>query len=303
MKPLDLPRFSTLFSTVTSAALVFLMLFFMIQTAYPVLAKEGLGFITGTDWNYSTHNYGIWNFIMGTLWLTVATIALVVPTGILTAIFLAEIAPKWLDDIMRTFIELLVGIPSVVFGLFGFYVLAPLLQQRVKPFIVSIMGGITIFQDTDPSTGFGIFLASLVLAVMVLPTVVAISREAIKAVPFEFREASYALGATRAETIHRIVLPAASRGIVTSMVLATMRAMGETMAIAMLLGGGGNHSPVSIFDSAMAMTTKILADIGYYSAMDEPKAALFGIAVVLFLIEMGFVAALRLLSARWKGRY
>ena len=137
---------------------------------------------------------------------------------------------------------------------------------------------------------------------MILPTIVTLSREAMKSVPGAFREASYALGATRQETIFKVVLPAAAQGIMTSIMLATMRAMGETMAIAMLIGGF-NKAPTTIFDGGTAMTTKILADIGYYSAMPEPKAALFGIAVVLFLIQMGFVATLRLISSRWKVQY
>ncbi len=136
---------------------------------------------------------------------------------------------------------------------------------------------------------------------MVLPTVVALSREAMKSVPRVYREGSYALGATRQETIFRVVLPAASQGIITSVVLATMRAMGETMAVAMVLGGL-NKVPTSIFDGGTAMTTKILSDIGYYSGLEEPRAALFGIAVVLFVIEMGFVAILRLVTNRWKEK-
>lgn len=298
MKNIDLPRISLFLFAAVAATLVFVMLFFMIMTAYPVLAKEGLGFIIGTEWNYEKHTYGIGKFISGTLWLTVTTLALVIPIGMLTAIFLAEIAPKWLDNSLRSLIELLVGIPSVVYGIFGFFILENIFEHQINPAISAVLGWIPIFENR-PTTGLGIFLASVVLAVMVLPTVVALSREAMKSVPQAYREASFALGATRQETIFRVVLPAATQGIMTSIVLASMRAMGETMAIAMLMGGL-NKVPTSIFDGGTAMTTKILSDIGYYSAMEEPRAALFGIAVVLFLIEMVFVAALRLVSNHWR---
>jgi phosphate transport system permease protein len=298
-KNIDLPKIFFFLATVSTTAIVFTMLFFMIYIAYPVLAREGLGFVIGTEWSYTSHTYGIRNYILGTLWLTVTTLVLALPIGIFTAIFLAEIAPKWLDNSLRGLIELLVGIPSVVYGIFGFLLLENFFEYQINPFVSTVLGWIPLFHYEPNSGGKGIFLAAVILSVMVLPTIVTLSREAIKSVPEAYREASYAIGATRQETIFKTVLPAAAQGIITSVVLATMRAMGETMAVVMLLGGT-RSVPTSIFDKGTVMTTKIFGDIGYYISQEEPRAALFGIAVVLFLIEMGFVASIRLISNHWK---
>jgi phosphate transport system permease protein len=131
---------------------------------------------------------------------------------------------------------------------------------------------------------------------MILPTIAAISQESIRSIPDSYREASLALGATKWQTIKKVVIPAALPGIVTGCILGMMRAMGETMAVVMVMGNS-QHIPSSILDTGFAMTSKILSDIGYYFAQPEPRAALFGIAVVLFLMEMGFVALARAISA------
>jgi len=300
-RTIDLPHLTLFSATLLSGALVCMMLGFMVWIAWPVLSAEGIGFIINSEWSYSAHTYGIGKFIVGTIWLTLVTLVLTLPIGIATAIFLSELVPRWLDGILRSFIELLVGIPSVVYGLFGYIILEPIFRDTLNPTISSVFGWIPFIGQNDPTTGLGIFLAAVVLTVMILPTVVALSREAMRAVPDQLREASYAMGTTKQETIFRIVIPSAFGGIMTSVVLATMRAMGETMAIAMLMGGL-NKAPTTLFDGGTVMTTKILADIGYYFASPEPRAALFGIAVVLFLIEMGFVAVLRLISNRWKEK-
>ncbi len=298
----DTPKTILFLSTLVTMSFVFLILFFLVITAWPVLSREGTGFILGTTWDYSTNTYGIAPLIACTFWLTVTTLVMAVPAGILIAIYLAEFAPVWLDDLLRSFIELLVGIPSVVYGLFGFFILEPIFRNQVKPFISTTLGFIPVFKDPDPSTGFSILLAAFILTIMVLPTIVALTRESIKAVPHSMREASLALGATRSETIFRIVIPIAFAGIMTSIVLATMRAMGETMAIAMVMGGSGGF-PTSILNGGYAMTTKILADIGYYASFPEPKSALFAIATVLFVMEIGFVALMRLFTNWQRNRY
>jgi phosphate transport system permease protein len=131
---------------------------------------------------------------------------------------------------------------------------------------------------------------------MILPTIVAISQESLRSIPDSYREASLSLGATRWQTIKKVVIPAALSGIITGCILGMMRAMGETMAVVMVMGNS-QHIPTSIFDTGFAMTSKILSDIGYYFSQPEPRSALFGIAVVLFLIEMGFVALARAISA------
>ncbi|MDK2989295.1 MAG: phosphate transport system permease protein [Methanoculleus sp.] len=294
---LDLPKLVFLSSAVLTAALVFLVFGFIFYTAAPVLAKEGVGFITGTEWNYQTHEYGILTFLVGTLVLTAVTMALAVPIGVFTAIFLAEWAPVWLDRPISAIIELLVGIPSVIFGIFGYFVLENIFEHQIDPVIDATLGFIPIFRDTQPGTGQGVLLASTVLAIMILPIVTALSREAIIKVPKEYREASFALGATKWETIKKIVLPAAVPGILTALILGLMRAMGETMAVVMLLGNT-RSIPTSILDTGFAMTSKILCDIGFYVALPEPRSALFAIGAVLFLIEFVLVALIRLVGRK-----
>ena len=290
---IDIPRFFFLSSAVISALIVILVFGFIFFTAVPVFEKEGVGFLTGTTWNYETHEYGILYYIVGTLVLTVVAMAIACPLGVLTAIFLAEWAPVWLERIVRPLIELLVGIPSVVYGIFGFFVLEKIFRYHVDPFLDATLGSvIPIFRDPDPSSGISILLAATVLAIMVLPTITILVQEAMLSVPREYRESSLALGATRGETVRKVVIPVAVPGLLTGVVLGFMRAMGETMAVAMVVGNSA-RIPSSILDSGYPMTSKILNDIGYWVSNDEARSALFGIAVVLFCIEIASVALIR----------
>jgi len=295
-KRIDIPKYVFLTCSLLTSAIVLIVFVYIFLTAAPVLQKEGISFVTGTIWNYDTHQYGILVFILGTILLTVVTMTLAIPLGVFTAIFLAEWAPDWLEKIVRPLIDLLVGIPSVVYGIFGFFVLEQLFRDIINPAISSSLGFIPAFKDPDPGSGLGILLGATILTLMILPTITAISQESIRSIPDSYREASLAVGASKWQTIKKVVLPAALPGIVTGCVLGMMRAMGETMAVVMVIGCS-QHIPVSILDTGLAMTSKIFCDIGYYFAQPEPRSALFGIAVVLFLIEMGFVGIARVISA------
>jgi phosphate ABC transporter membrane protein 1, PhoT family (TC 3.A.1.7.1) len=270
---------------------------FIFYTALPIFKSQGLYFITGDVWSYSNNIYGIRTFIAGTIIMTVVTLFMAVPLSIFTAIFLSEIASPRVASTIRPFIELLVGIPSVVYGIFGLFVLENMFQNRIEPFIDSFLGFIPIFVDVNPGSGIGVLLASTVLAIMVFPTITTISEDAIRSVPVENRHASFSLGANRWETIRRVVLPASSGGIMAAVVLGMMRATGETMAIVMLLGNS-NTIPSSLMAPGYAMTSKILNDIGHYFNEPEPRAALFGIAAVLFAIEILFVGFSRYIGGR-----
>ncbi|WP_406657570.1 phosphate ABC transporter permease subunit PstC [Methanolobus sp. ZRKC2] len=285
----DLPHLLFLSCAILTASIALFFILFIFKTAMPVFESQGfVGFITGTEWNYTTGVYGIRIFIYGTMVLTLVTLLLAVPVSLFTAIFLAEYAPNKLAAVIRPLIELLVGIPSVVYGIFGLYVLEDVFFEQIEPFFISNLGFISLFADHTPNTGTGLFLASSVLAVMILPTITALSEDAIRSVKNEYREASFALGSTHWETIKRVVLPAASGGILSSIVLGMMRAMGETMAIVMLFGNM-KTIPSGFFSYGFAMTSKILNDIKFYASEAEPRSALFGIAAILFLIEMLFV--------------
>ncbi|MBN1194207.1 MAG: phosphate ABC transporter permease subunit PstC [Methanomicrobiaceae archaeon] len=292
---IDFPKIGFLAVSMLSILSVFLIFGFIFHTAAPVLAKEGFSFLTGTTWSYADHEYGVFTFIVTTLVMTAITLIIACPLSICTAVFLAEWAPAWMDRPISSMIELLVGIPSVVYGLFGFYILEKVFRYHIDPFIDATLGFIPIFADPTPNSGSGILLASSVLTIMILPTITALTREAMVKVSLDFREASLSLGATKWETIRKIVLPIAFPGILTAVILGLMRAMGETMAVVMLIGNV-NSVPKSIFSDGVAMTSKILCDIGYYVSFPEPKSALFAIGAVLLLMEFLFVASIRLVG-------
>lgn len=289
------PKWLFIFCASSVVISVLLIFSFIFITAWPVIHQSGLYLILGTVWNYDTHQYGMFTFIIGTGLLAIMTLILSVPIGLFTAIYLAEYANPGIEKTLRTLIELLVGIPSVVYGIFGFFILRDLFQETVNPGINSIFGFIPLFQNVVPNYGGGYLLAAAVLAIMTLPTIVAISAESLKSVPGTYREASLALGATRWETIRYITIPAGISGIITSIILAAMRAMGETMAVVMLIGQS-QHFPRSILDTGVTLTTKILSDSSYYLTLPEGRSAIFALAVVLFLIEIFFVVIIRFVS-------
>ena len=292
----DLPHLVFLGSAAVTGLIVVLMFGFIFWTAIPVFLHEGPGFILNSVWNYDTDQYGIFLYIVGTLIVTAVTLAIAVPLGIMTTIYLAEFAPPSLEKILRPLIELLVDIPSIIYGLFGFLFLRYIFRDTIDPAIGNLLGFIPIFRNLDPGGGTHILLAAVILTIMVLPTIVALSQDAMKAVPREYREGSLALGATRWETVTRVVIPAAWSGIITSIILAMMRAMGETMAVVMVAGNSAQGLPPTILSPVYPMTAKMLNDVGTWAAVPMPRSALFGIAAVLFVMEILFVAVARMVS-------
>jgi phosphate transport system permease protein len=291
-------KFAFFFCTVITAFITLFFVGFIFYIAYPTFQTQGLlNFILGNEWNYELHIYGIRTYILGTLILTITTLAISVPIGVFTAIFLSEFAHPKIASIIRPLIELLVGIPSVVYGIFGFFILSPIFANQLAPFINSILGFIPFFSAENHVTGFGLALASTVLAVMILPTIISMSEDSIRSIENAYREASFALGATHWETISKVVLPAASKGILASVILGTMRAMGETMAVVMLFGGAENI-PTSLFSSGTAMTSKILSDVSFKISNEEARSAIFAIAAVLFATEIVFVGLARTVGGR-----
>jgi phosphate transport system permease protein len=264
--------------------------------AYPVVSKTGIiEFISGSTWDYSTNTYGIWTFVMGTFIVTTMTMVFAIPLGLFTAIYLAEFAHPKVRHIMGTSIELLVGIPSVVYGIFGLFILKPFLKENFNPLIGSTLGNISpVFKDVQGS-GEGMFLASIILTIMVIPTVISVSENSLRSVSRSYREASASLGATRWETIQNLVIPVALPGILAGITLGITRALGETMAIVMLTGNS-KQIPLSVFDRGYAMTSLILNDIKYYFGSPEPTSALFGVAAFLFVIEAIFIISVRIIS-------
>jgi phosphate transport system permease protein len=229
-------------------------------------------FILGKDW-YPTSDppsFGIFSLIVGSVIVTFLAIAIAVPLGVLSAIYIAEIAPVSIKEILKSVIELLAGIPSVVLGFFGMVIVAPWMQETF-----------------DLPTGLNIINAAVILAIMAIPTISSISEDALYAVPNEFKEASYALGATRFETIAKVIVPSALSGISTAVILGISRAIGETMVVLMVAGGAA-AIPGSIFDSVRPMPASIAAEMGEASFRGAHYHALFAIGIVLFFLTLAF---------------
>ncbi len=256
---------------------VILITSFLLISGIPAIRDIGLlDFLFGRVWASAAAkpSYGILPFMLTSIYGTCGAILIGVPVGLLCAIFLAKMAPKKIAGIIGNVVELLAGIPSVVYGLIGMIIIVPCVRK--------------IFQIPD---GANLFSAILVLAVMILPSVISVSETAISAAPKEYEEASLALGATKTETVFKIIVPAAKSGIATAIVLGIGRAVGEAMAIMMVAGNVANMP--KLFGSVRFLTTAVASEMSYSSGLQ--RQALFSIALVLFLFIMGINLALNLL--------
>jgi phosphate ABC transporter permease protein PstC len=239
---------------------------FILKEGLPFMIKVGLGdFLLSSDWRPSSGHFGIFPMIAASLWVTLGSLVIGAPLGIAGAVFLAEFAPPTLMKIVKPAIELLAGIPSVVFGFIGVMVLAP--------FIRLTMGG----------PGLSILAAAIILGIMILPTVMSIAVDAINAVPQSFREGALALGATRWQAVRMVVLKAARSGILAGVILGMGRAIGETMAVIMV-AGNAVKMPGSALDSVRTLTANIALEMGFATGMH--RQALFATGVVLFVVIM-----------------
>ncbi len=256
--------------------IVFLIGLFILREGWPAFKEIGLrDMLLGRVWRPGQGEFGLLAMIAGSVLVTIGAMILGVPLALAGAIFLAEVAPARMRDIVRPAVELLAGIPSVVYGLFGMVVLVPLVRQIPAP----------------ANTGFGLLSASIVLAVMILPTITNVAEDAIRAVPREYKEGSLALGATRWQTIVGVILPGARSGIVAAVILGTGRAVGETMAMIMVIGNSIlmprplDYNPLTLFLSqARTLTGNIAVEISYATGLHE--SALFATGVVLFVLIM-----------------
>jgi len=246
--------------------MLFLIAVFIFKEGTPLMARIGLkDFIFNARWEPAKGHFGILAMILGSFWITAGALAIGVPLGLGCAIFLSEFVPRGVMSVLKPTIELLAGIPSVVYGFIGVIVLVP--------FIRKIFGG----------PGLSIMAGSIMLGIMVLPTIISISVDSLQAVPRSYREGSLALGATKWQTISMVVLKAARSGILASVILGMGRAVGETMAVIMV-SGNAVKIPHSILEPARALTTNIALEMGF--ATGDHRAALFATGVVLFVIIM-----------------
>lgn len=259
---------------------VILITVFLLVSGLPAIGEIGLfDFLLGTRWasTAADPSYGILPFIAASVYGTLGAILIGVPVGVLCAVFLAKMAPERIGSVVRNVVDLLAGIPSVVYGLVGMIVIVPWVRET--------------FHLPD---GASLFSAIIVLAVMILPSVISVSESSIKAVPKEYEEGSLALGATKTETVFKVVVPAAKSGIVTAVVLGIGRAVGEAMAVMMVSGNVANMP--RLFGSVRFLTTAVASEMSYSSGLQ--RQALFSIALVLFLFIMAINLILNLVVKR-----
>ena len=279
-----------------SVAILLMMGWVITKQALPAVKQFGLGFLVGREWNVPDLQFGGLPLIYGTLGSGLISLIFAIPVGISVAIVTSEdLLPAWLRSIIAFTIELLAAIPSVVFGLWGFFTLIPLILP-MQQFLHARFGNIPMF-STDPS-GSGLLTAGMLLGIMILPTLAAVSREVLLVVPGYLRTGSMALGATRWETLFRVVLPKAFSGIVGGIMLALGRALGETMAVTMVIGNNESISP-SVFAAAYSIPA-ILANTFAEAQEDIHIGALTYLVLILFTITLtvniGAIALVRLVE-------
>ena len=246
---------------------VALICIFLFANGVPAMAKIGFGkFLLGRTWQAGNGLFGIFPMIIGSIYVTAGAIIVGVPIGILAAVFLARFCPKPLYRIMKPGVELLAGIPSVVYGFFGLMIIVPWVRDTFRPYY----GG----------NGLSLFSAALLLGIMILPTIISISESAIRAVPDKYYQGALALGATHERSVFRTVVPAAKSGIMAGIVLGIGRAFGETMAVIMIAGNQA-WIPDNMFQGIRTLTANIVMEMGY--AQDLHREALIATSVVLFV--------------------
>jgi phosphate transport system permease protein len=265
----------------SSISILALIAFFIFGEGLPLIWKVGpSSFLLGERWVPSQTEFGILPMIVGSALVTLGALLLGIPLGLACAIFLCEWTPPWASLILRPTIQVLAGIPSVIYGFWGLVILVPLIRN--------FLGG----------PGLSILSGSLILSVMILPTIISISEDSLKALPPNYKAGALSLGATHWQTIWRVLVPAARSGIVTSIILGMGRALGETMAMIMILGNAVKM-PSSFLDSARTLTTNIGIEMGYASG--DHRQALFATGVILFFIIMVLNTLAILLSRRRVG--
>jgi phosphate transport system permease protein len=266
----------------------------MTRASADSLKRFGLGFIASSDWDPVRESFGALPVIYGTVASSLLALALAVPVSLGVAIYLAELAPGWIRRPLGFVVELLAAIPSVVYGLWGIFVLAPWLRTSVEPALAKSLGFLPAFRG--PMRGFGMLAGAVILAIMILPTIASVSRDVMRSVPTSFREAALALGATRWEAVRVGVLPQARSGIAGAVILGLGRALGETMAVTMVIGNRAEIS-ASLFAPSATMASVIANEYAEASG-DLHLAALSELGLLLFAVTLLLNIVARLLVWR-----
>ena len=293
-------------ATVTAAVLVLLLLggvtIALLIGAWPALSTFKLAFLTKQVWNPVTEKFGALAAIYGTLVTSAIAMAVAIPVSLGIAIFLTELCPSWLKRPVGVAIELLAAVPSIIYGIWGLFVFAPLLQRHIQPWLIDTLGDLPVIGGlfSGPPFGIGILTAGLVLAIMVLPFISSVMRDVFETVPDVLKESAYGLGATTWEVVWKVVLPYSRTGVVGGIMLGLGRALGETMAVTFVIGNAHRVS-----SSLMAPGTTISASIAneFTEAVgDLYTSSLVALGVLLFIITFTVIAAARLMLRRMDRR-
>jgi phosphate transport system permease protein len=296
------------FRQVTRAAAIAVLLLLsgviisLVDGSIPALRTFGFGFLFSARWNPVTEIFGALPAIYGTVITSLVAMLIAVPVGLMIAFFLTELCPQWLRRPIGIAIELLAGIPSIIYGIWGLFIFAPFLQETLQPFLINTLGNVPGIGPLfgGPPYGIGILTAGLILAIMVLPFVTSISRDVFEAVPGVLKEAAYGLGCTTWEVVRNVVLPYARVGVVGGIMLSLGRALGETMAVTFVIGNAHRISP-----SLLAPGTTISATIAneFTEAVgDLYTSALIELGLILFVITFIVLAAARYMLMRIERR-
>jgi phosphate transport system permease protein len=292
-------RLTTLIFAASILAITFLLVYQLFVGSQPARAAMGLGFLSSSTWNPVTEQFGALPFIYGTVVTSLLAMLISVPMGLGAAIFLSELAPARISNALTFVIELLAAIPSVIYGLLAIFTLVPLMRSYGEPFLKHTLGFLPLFRG--PAYGVGYLTAGLVLAIMTIPFVISVSRESLLAVPREQREAALALGATRWESTWQVVVPYAKLGILGSVFLGLARALGETMAVTMVIGNVPQiHA--SLLAPGYSIAAVIANEFSEAGGNIYP-AALVELGLVLFCltIVINSVARLMIIATTSKG--
>lgn len=267
-----------LLSAVTSIAALTAICYFIFANGVPFMLDYGIGnFLFGTQWNPTSDIFGIAPMIVGSLYVTILAIIMGVPTGLFTAVFMAFYCPDKLYKVLKPAMNLMAGIPSIVYGYFGLVVLVPIIRDFAR-------------SNSIRSTGMSVLAAAIILSIMILPTVVAMSESSLRAVPNSYYQASVGLGATHDRTAYRIMVPAAKSGILASIILGIGRAIGETMAVVMV-AGNQTKFPASIFDGTRTLTANIILEMAYASGTHQNALIATGAVLFVFILIINAIFA------------
>jgi phosphate transport system permease protein len=276
--------------TVFGSLLVFLIALGLYLRSRPILAMKPLAeLLFSTSWHPLRGEFGFFPFIMGTLWVTCVAVVIAIPLCLLTAIFLSEYAPSWIKEWTAPLIDLLAGIPSVIYGIWGILIIVPLIKNHLAPFFGTF------------SSGYSTLAGGIVLAIMIFPVIIHVTVEVFRTMPHELREASWALGATRWQTIKYVVLRKAMPGVIAAIVLGFSRAFGETMAV-LMVAGNVVRVPGSVFDPAYPLPALIANNYGEMLSVPLYDSALLLASLILLVVVLGFNILSRFILIRIERR-